>query len=499
EGVWDYDPRLGDLNSESFAPDEGDDTFDLTSWTVNGRVASLELVYTGSYLDRKVDEVADYSGYADSGPFIPYYICEYPGYASCGAPNLFLDQVYEVERETHEFRVSTDADKRLRGIIGVYVDDTETIERGNWNYPASIEQGFAPNAPISTATSTDTSTRNPGVTFFNDFTRGKEEISFFGELAFDITDSLTATVGARRYDIDLSLVGSSNFGVRGVDRDAGNNVDEVLADSSPADFQDTIYKANLRWQITDDIMIYGTWSEGYRPGGFNRNGGASVVPDVPPFVPDFYESDELTNWEFGWKTSLLGGSLRFNGAAYFLQWDAMQIGTLDFAFSNLAFINNGPDAEITGVEIDTIWAATDNFTFFINISYNDSELTEVPPNIVNLLEEGSSLALAPELQYVLRSRYEWELSDGAGAFAQLAYRYTDDTISAIVVVDSFEQDSYSIVDATLGYTRDDWTITLFGDNLTDELADIFISNEDDIIKNTPNRPRTFGLRFSYSI
>ena len=497
EGVWDYDPSLGEFNSQTFSPDEGTDEFDLTSWTVTGAVGTLEMVYTGSFLDRTVDEVADYAGYADSGPFIPYYICQYPGYASCGAPNLFLEQIFEVERTTHEFRISTDPDQRWRGILGVFTDDTETVERGDWNYPATIEQGFAPNAPIAGSTASNPNTRNPGVAFFNDFTRGKKELSLFGELAYDITDSLTGTVGVRRYDLELSLRGSSNFANRGVDRDSGRNVDQILAGASPADFQDTILKFNLRWQINDDAMIYGTWSEGYRPGGFNRNGGASQVAGVPPFVPDFYESDELTNVEFGWKTSLFDGSLRFNGAAYFIEITDMQVGTLDFSVSNLTFISNAADAETKGLEIDTIWAPTENLRLFANISLNDSQLTRVPPNIVSLAAEGSPLALAPELQYVLRGRYEWEVGEG-NAFAQLAYQYTDDTISSINLDAAFPQDSYTTVDATLGYSRDSWSATLYVDNLTDELATLFISNEDDIVKTTPNRPRTIGLRFSYS-
>ena len=123
EGVWDFDPALGDYNSQSFTPDEGDDEFDHTSWTVNGRVGNLDLVYTGSYLDRSVEAISDYSGYADSGPFIPYYICDYPSYSSCGQPDFFLDQVFEVERTTHEIRVATDADKSIRGIVGIFNDD----------------------------------------------------------------------------------------------------------------------------------------------------------------------------------------------------------------------------------------------------------------------------------------------------------------------------------------------------------------------------------------
>ncbi|NND82214.1 MAG: TonB-dependent receptor [Gammaproteobacteria bacterium] len=496
EGVWDYDPAVGELKSQSFAPDEGVDEFDMTSWTVTGLVAGLEAVYTGSYLDREVVEVADYSGYANSGPFIPYYICNYPVYSQCGTPNFFLDQFYSVERTTHELRFSTNEDNRWRAIVGVFNDDTETVERGDWNYPAAQQFGLAPNAPIPGATASNPNTRKPSVVFFNDFTRGKKETSFFGELAYDITDQWTATIGLRRYDIELSLVGSSNFANRGVDGPFGRNVDEILRDASPADFQDTIAKFNLQYKMNDDVLLYGTVSEGYRPGGFNRNGGASQVPGVGPFVPDFYESDEVYNIEFGWKTTLLDGTWRFNGATYFVEWNDIQIGTLDFNVSNLAFISNAADAEVKGVEIDSIWQATDNFTLFANLSYNDTEMTRVPPNIVSIAPEGSPLALAPEIQYVIRGRYETEMRDGM-AFGQLTMQYTDDQISSVNVGALFELDSYTTFDASVGYSKDNWSATLYAENLTDELADLFISNEDDIIKTVPNRPRSIGVRFKY--
>ncbi len=496
EGVWDFDPTLGDFNSVSFTPDFGDDDFDHYAWTLNGRIGTLEMVYTGAFTDRSVEAISDYSGYADSGPFIPYYICNYPLYTQCGQPDFFLDQVFEVEKTTHEIRIATDPEKKLRGIIGVFNDDTETIERGDWNYQATIAQGFAQNAPIPGSTATNPNPRPPGVAFFNDYTRGKKETSVFGELAYDISEDVTVTVGARRYDLELSLNGSSNFGNRGIDGPFGRNVDEILSDSSPADFQDTILKANVEWNVNDNVMLYATWSEGYRPGGFNRNGGASLVPGVPPFIPDFFESDELVNTEIGWKTTLLDERLRFNGSVYQIDWDGMQVITLDFNISNLAFINNTADSEIKGVEIDSVWQMTDNFTLFANLSYNDTELTRVPPNIVGVAPEGSQLALAPELQYVLRGRYEWDAA-GGGAFAQAALAHTDDTISSINLGSLEPLDSYETVDLTLGYQRDNWTATLFVENATDELAQIFKTNEDDILKTTPNRPRTVGMRFSY--
>lgn len=499
EGVWDYDPELGELNSRSFQPDYADDEFDLTTWTATGQVSNLDVIYTGSYLDRTVEGISDYSGYAQNGPYIPYYICTYPGYAECGEAAFFLDQYYNTERTTHELRVSTDADARLRALVGVFADDTENVERGDWTYPSSVDVGFVPNAPIPGATSSNPNTRPPGVAFFNDFTRSKKELSFFGQLSYDITDDITASFGARRYDIEIGLKGSSNFANRDYgegDYDWGRNVDEILGDSSPADLSDTILKFNLQWNVSDTAMVYGTWSEGYRPGGFNRNGGSSANPEGP-FVPNFYESDEVTNLEFGWKTTLADGRLRFNGAMYRIEWDQMQIGVLDFDISNLTFIDNVSDAEISGMELDSVWLASDYLTLFANVSFNDTELTRVPANIVGLRDPGSSLALAPELQYVLRARYDWEVSNGANMFAQVVHQYTDDQISAIVTGADFEMDSYRTWDASLAYVRENWTVTLFGENLTDELADLFISNEDDIIKTTPNRPRTIGLRLSY--
>ena len=257
EGVWDYDPTLGDLNSESYQPDFADDEFDLTTWTVSGRMANLDLIYTGSYLDRLVEGISDYSGYANNGPYIPYYICN-TSYTSCGETAFFLDQYYNTERTTHEFRVNTDADRRLRAMIGVFADDTENVEQGDWNYPSSVEAGFVPNAPIPGATSSNPNTRPPGVVFFNDFTRSKKELSFFGELYYDISDDVTATFGVRRYDIEIGLKGSSNFANRDYgtgDLDWGRNVDEVLEGSSPADLSDTIMKLNVQWNIDDSTCL----------------------------------------------------------------------------------------------------------------------------------------------------------------------------------------------------------------------------------------------------
>ncbi len=189
--------------------------------------------------------------------------------------------------------------------------------------------------------------------------------------------------------------------------------------------------------------------------------------------------------------------MRFNGAAYYIEWDNIQIATINFAISNLSFIDNGADAEIKGFELDSAWAVTDNITLFGNLSFNDTELTRVPVTVSNVTPEGSSLGLAPELQYTLRGRYDWEIANG-NAFAQLAFQYTDDTISSNVIANLFQQDSYSTLDASLGYSRDNWNISVFFENLTDERAELFINDFNSAETVMTNRPRSIGVNFGYN-
>jgi outer membrane receptor protein involved in Fe transport len=106
-------------------------------------------------------------------------------------------------------------------------------------------------------------------------------------------------------------------------------------------------KANLTWQITPTKMIYGTWSEGYRPGGINRRG------TLPPYLSDY-----LTNYELGWKTSWGDNRLTFNGSMFHQEWKDFQFSIL--GANGLTEIKNANQASIDGLEMDINWAATYN-------------------------------------------------------------------------------------------------------------------------------------------
>jgi outer membrane receptor protein involved in Fe transport len=388
--------------------------------------------------------------------------------------------------------------EKVSFVAGVFLDDIQTKVDTNFFVAGSVGQ-FAPNSPHSQSTVFNPNPRAEGITFMNDAIRDEEQFAVFGEVTFNVTDSLALTVGARSYDIETSLVGSSNYATpcpaapapctAADDGDGGVSYDVEFANDLPLKEDDTILKGSVSYRPNDDMLFFATYSEGFRPGGFNRNDD--------PGVQKTYVSDEVTNIEIGWKMTLADGSLRFNGSIYQIDWDSMQVGVTDFAnFGVLTFVLNAADAEIKGFEGDLTWLPNDNLTLAASWSFNSTEMVRVPPFASTIAPEGSDLALAPELQYNLSARYQWEAGD-KDAHAQLVFAHTDDQFSSIVLANRFKQASYDTLDGAIGIGADNWTAELFAENITDERAQLFINSLDTDLRITTNRPRTWGVRISY--
>ncbi|MFT6682102.1 MAG: outer membrane receptor protein involved in Fe transport [Haliea salexigens] len=561
DGVFDYDPEVGDLEVERYHPDRLTEDFSQTAWTLQGRLGELELLYTGAYLKRETDQIIDYSNYANTGFYIAGYMCEYntPGYHGGGGVGYTFDPTLsgdpdviecsnsgagfaaisnEMERTTHELRFNTDPARWIRFQGGVFYEDVELQHVGDFNYgdpdwnapdPGQLNGGSGP------LVANDPNERGATTQFSNDITRPEEQIAVFGELAFDFLQDFTFAYGFRYYDLEAGFEGFSilKYGNRPVPNlangNAANNPDVVtqpdvtggrdyvvnIGDFQPASVDDTIHRLTLSWRQSDDLMFYATWSEGFRPQGFNRAvAGSEVTPQAdgsapckvsrtPEYcIPLIYESDELVNYEMGWKGEFMDRRLRFNGAAYYIEWDGMQVGHIDSQnIDFLTIVDNAGDAEIRGIEGDFSWLATANLSLFGAFSWNDTEIVDLNPAFAFAVTDvGSQLPLAPEFQFSLRGRYEWDVFEGT-AHAQLASRYSDEAYSSIIDVPQRRelQDSYVITDATLGYRQDTWTAELFINNLTDERAQLHINTQDGSRKILTNRPLEFGMRFTYDL
>lgn len=498
-GTFAQDPAIGELEISTFFPDFQNDEFSQFAWTANGHIGGLDVVYTGAFLDRDVDQSTSDNAYLEEGGFIPFYLCNA---AQCFDPVYGERFTVETERTTHEIRISTSQENRLRFIGGIFFDDADLGATIDYTSPGQIANGLtAQQLPLPNTTIFDPNPRPQGVNFVNDITRFEKQRAIFGELTYDlIPNTLSATIGARYYEQEVGLAGSTNFffATTDTDNDFGINIDENLAGISPGKEDDTIIKFNMSWTPNEDSLFYATYSEGFRPGGFNRLGGpGSADPSV--FVPFGYTTDTVENIELGWKTTFLDNRLRWNGTFYKVDWSDVQLTVTDFTVSNLTFTTNLGEAEVTGIDSDFAFAVNDNFTFYGSFAWNDSEIISISNDIFapsNIAGVGSSLAFSPKFQYTLRGRYTWETSN-YDAHVQLALQHADESDNSIILSQVAGIPSWDSVDLTAGFGKNNYGVEFFVDNLTDERIIRYVRTGGATPEEFVTRPRSIGLRVTY--
>ncbi|MDB3880723.1 TonB-dependent receptor [Gammaproteobacteria bacterium] len=554
DGVFFTDPTLGDLEVQRFHNDTLEDEFDNMSLTIEGSIGDLEVVYAGAYTDRTSDQIIDYTDYLFVGQYLPYYICDYyvtytkyaPGNVptgACPAPDMFVDSLTDAKVKTHEIRINAPISDNMSITAGAFMSDLELKEHAMFTYPGAVESdiGWGPNYAL-----TDTSVAGyqalldgdgnlkskqyaadgwhsgrgpymPPVMFVNDIKRTDKQKGIFGELAIDLSDTLELTVGARWYDIAVDLEGAANAGFTtgflggaeqrdqqrfGTNLSAafnkpgvvtGNPFIDELNYPDKAESDGVIGKATLSWNKSDDVMYYVTWSEGFRPGLLNRPAGQST-PDGSYTVRPVTDSDEVTNYEFGWKTVLQDGRLRFNGSVFMVDVSGLQTTIFDPSIANLFFSDNAADADIRGLEGDFVYYPNiDGLMISGAFSLLDTEIKKSLTTSDVLA--GQDLAFAPGMQANLTSRYEWGMSSGNLGHIQGQLIASDKSFSDIIEPNKAQQDSYSYVNVRAGVSNDDWVAELYIDNITDERAEISNNYVFDRQRIAVIRPMTIGLRY----
>jgi iron complex outermembrane receptor protein len=563
--------RLKPLQVTVFTAASTEDEFINTALTINGKVGTLDLVYAGAYLTREAQSISDYTNYA-RGVWGSYYQCTGFSGASvnrCYSPASFWDDKNDSTNMSHEIRLSSPSDWRMRFVGGLFYEDRTVEAQTDWHYKSLAEcpdsgastgdcflyldPRAAPKFQSAVPDMNNPNRRAPDIGFFNDFTRDYTQVAAFASVDFDILENLTLTLGTRYFDIENSMEGANMgsfyckvyssgesgpctgalYGYGDVLAPYGTNVSEQEDNDNQADgFRS---RANLTWRVTGDALVYATWSEGYRPGGFNRGSGCGVKDPVTNTnqwcFPTSYESDDLTNIEAGWKTSFWGGRAQFNGAIYQEKWETAQTGLFapNLGFPNLQSFLNGPEYEVNGVELNFVVAPMDGLVVTAAGSYNKGELKNSPQVVSNnpgsptfgepITESclsfsngvctnvasvenlfgtpGTEMANSPELQFNIRARYDWTVGEYE-PFVGAAVQYQDESFSSATQVNRYVQPSFTTMDASFGVAKDAWTAEFYVVNLTDENKSMYTNATQFILVEVPMRPRTMGLRFGYS-
>jgi iron complex outermembrane receptor protein len=608
--------KLGNWEETSFSPSYDKDKYTSTAWTLNGSVADWKMIYAGSYLNRHIDNAMDYTNYArTAGGF--YYTCTggpagasnigAPGPSVCYSPVSSWQDTVRTTHLSHEIRVTTPDTWRLRGLFGAFYENFQIKDDMNFRYrsiPSCTPQNLATaqangticvtnDVPINAAI--DPGTRDDQVAFGEDLRRGYKQLAFFTTMDFDIIPKvLTITGGTRFFHYTEDEVGSQ-YGTPGCTNTLdgtgvvfnpatgkngcggataiGGGLDVDPITGLQTDFHTASYtgfrsRGNLTWHITPDVMAYYTFSQGYRPGAFNRTTkgvttiavdpvtGAAIPDGVTPpagfkkvsqFLKPFsYPPDTLTNNEIGFKSEFLNRRVLLNGSAYQMTWKDVQ--TLIYnppIYGNTTFGVKGPTYRVRGFELQATGRVTQQLTLQGSLSYNDSKQTNSPcihsvgvtsktagnptpagtcitsvwsgsagTNVAvqNALGAVDSVpAFSPKVQYNLRARYDWTITE-YNAFATVGMTHVDKMDNEPSSFQSGEgiaiptttwlrytQPAYELYDAALGVARDNWTVEIFGQNLANKDTSLFTSSAQFIRAENPTRPRVLGVKFGVNL
>jgi outer membrane receptor protein involved in Fe transport len=574
QGVFYQQPNASDgaplrpLEVTLFNPASDKDRFESTAWTVNGKIGDIKAVYTGGYLDRHVNQQGDYTNYA-RGYYAAYYQCAGPAQgvttSVCYSPSASWHSTEQNEHAQHELRFSTPDEWRLRAIAGAFYETNKLWDQTGWMYkslPPCTSNG-APGTPGNTGCLSNVGTfpgtyvQNPGIqndntSFYQDQFRETKQTAFFASADFDIVPKvLTATIGTRHFLFQNSMSGSvlSSFDCYEAGTPPGGCHNPAYSyNLNAANLRDTETgfksRGNLTWHITPDIMVYYTYSQGFRPGGFNQNGDAQHAfgsDQVAQYlIPKSYAPDRLTNNEIGWKTEFFDHRLQWNGAVYRENWDNVQIEFFNpNVVGNLFYDTNGQNFRIKGIETSLVGRVTSGLTLQWAASWNQSvqtnspQLTDNNPLSANYGKPitsvcggtfytgtcapvsnpfgpiGAPSADAPPIQMSARGRYEWDIA-GYTPFVQVGFTHTgisftqagsNPTVLPGGAVNTsrgrFEVPAYSTVNASIGVAKDAWWVNLYGENLANSNASTFISTDQFIVEQTPLRPRVLGGSFGY--
>ena len=476
DGLSDYDPSVGDLQTVKFFKEFRDDSWNQAALTIDGDLGFADLVIAASHFRRDIDSLADNTAYMQ---FLSSEYGAVPGYEfyDFGPDPLgFYDFRLREKRTALEARLaSKDNGSRWSWIVGAFYETVEARTTANANivdYPSTVSYG---TVEAYLAEPTD-------VYFYQKVAYDQDQKAVFGEVSYRFTDTVTGTIGGRYFDAnnDQSIY---------TELPKGLPVEDSV---SPAPEDGFTPKFGLSWTPNDDILVYATYSQGFRLGGANRDKPGLAVPKQ-------YDADKLTAYELGLKSTWFDKRLTFNTAAFMMSWDDFQLEVRNPAENTYFFVvANVGQAEIKGVEAEVHARLTDSFTVGAAGTLLSAELSE-PSDFLGA-PKGARLPVTPEEKFSIYGEYRTPVEMlGGDVYVRADYSYTGDSVNNVDPAAAQTLDSYSLVNLQLGVERDDkWTANLFVNNVSDERGVTFISPQD--FRNSVNviRPREVGVTLSKS-
>jgi len=492
-GSWDEDPTyVGARAIRQFAPEGGYNYTRILELHAEGDVGIADLIYAGGYssqVSRRLYDFSNYAQYSSYSHYVQAVTCVTdpfggPGDHGCRAPYMYARTDSALERWSSELRLQSKAGGKWQWVIGAYWERTRDPYSGFEDLP-NINLNGAPAQSLL----------EPGAAplaeeYYSLFATSRDlQTSEFGDATVDLGTHWSLEAGVEHFHASQS--------------DAPNWAGYFFEPKTPgyysAESGKTNFKAGLNYKPAEHALVYFSFSQGFREGGFNE-----FAPDAFPTFPHYFRPDTLSNFELGWKSQYFAGHLRWDGALYYMPWKDYQVD-VDVPTAPFTFNANIGDARIYGIESRLEWQQS-GLHLMVNADWRDATLrTDEFQNPAFVAVPGEHLPDSPALSFSALGRYEWNLHAALRAFMQLDLSYKGSMWNDLRIDQRVLQPAYSLWNLRLGVSRadDTWRAEAFVTNLWNSNAELFANTSSyDMYPGASNPiiavpPRTVGLRLTY--
>lgn len=444
----------------------------------------------------------------DRGGFANWFDILYPGNPR---PVAHVIAGFEEEALVQEFRlVSNDSDGNMDWSVGVYYMDQDR-EVNNFSYLLGLNE-YGDACTALGAACPDSGqwwmTGDPlsEIDFYYVRRENFTDLALYGEVTWHVADNWHITGGARWFDNELTNDTAMDFPLfEGA---------VVPFNSFPSQKEDDIQlKLNVAWDISDSMMAYGTYSEGFRRGGANAVPTSGFFAELNPETVMFYKADTVQNYEFGIKGST--DKVRYSADVYYVDWSDPQLNTAT-VWWGFFMAQNGDSAQTTGLELEAQILLSENLELELGFGHVKAELSSdlVNPQTGGVTAlDGHRLPGTAENTATASLKHSFDMSNGLNLTTRLSGYYQSDSINS--VTDNTLQDKFSgfsiwNVAATLG--DESWSATLYVKNIGNDQAitgnypSAYMSTDTGTFENYYGNnqrqylatPRTIGLALKYN-
>lgn len=380
----------------------------------------------------------------------------------------------EASQFSQEFRLTSNDRSPFQWVAGVFYFN-EQIDRSE----TFITQTALPIAPPSFG---------GDVTFLQDATNSS--YAAFGQATFEFADIWELTVGAR-WTHDKREVRQI-----ALDNDTGGAAPPGIplgptggpyAVSAEETFEEPTWRLALAVEPVEDVRFYVSYDRGYKAGAFPSAAQNAAQAATP------IRSEILDNYEIGAKTTFWDNRVRFNAAAFMLDYTDLQVNEL----LGLTLVASNAAAEVSGFEIETALALTYNVSIGGSYTSLDAEFTSnATAGTLTLPYDGNVLPRSPESQFTLYADGEWDVWGGALA-TRIDYQWTDDFYFDPSNNPEVLVPSYGLLSAFASWESEGGLkLSVYGKNLTDEEYQVHVIKNVGIGFSVFGAPRSFGIALS---